>query len=181
MITFTNTVRIGRPAADIYAYLSNLENIPEWNWAISETTKTTSGPITVGTQYRQIRTVPQPATESLEITALDPNRHIEIQGTLAALPARLSYDLIEDQGRTMVANTVNLEPHGPLRLAGAVLGPRIKKAVASNLTDLKTLLENRSPGPSRLLTQTPNPSKSLSHLPSSGLSKNPSIAGEKRR
>ena len=55
MITFTKVIRINRPAADIYAYVSDLENNPEWNWAIAETTKTTQVPITVGTRYRQTR------------------------------------------------------------------------------------------------------------------------------
>ena len=146
MITFTNTVRINRPPAEVYAYLADLEHVPEWNWAITETTKITQGPVAVGTRYRQTRSTPRPATETLEITALDTNRHIAIQGTLAELAARLSYHLNEVEGGTELANTVNVEPHGALRLAGPVLGPRIDKAVASNLDDLKTRLETRQQG-----------------------------------
>lgn len=145
MITFTNTVRIGRPAADTFAYLSNLENMPEWNWAITETTKITQGPIAVGTRYRQTRRIPRPATETLQITDLDADRHLEIQGTLAAMAARLRYDLIEIEGGTELANTVDLEPRGALRLAGPILGTRVEKAVASNLRDLKTRLEATVP------------------------------------
>lgn len=141
MITFTNTVRIDRPAADIYAYLSDLENMPEWNWAITETTKITQGSIALGTRYRQTRRVPRPATEILQITDLDADRHLEIQGTVAAMAARLRYDLTEIEGETELANTVDLEPRGALRLAGPILGTRIEKAVASNLRDLKTRLE----------------------------------------
>ena len=145
MITFTNTVRINRPPAEVYAYLADLEHVPEWNWAITETTKATPGPISVGTRYRQTRSTPRPATEILEITELDTNHHIEIQGTLAQLPARLTYHLTEVEGGTELANTVNLEPHGALQLASPVLGPRIEKAVASNLNDLKTRLETTTP------------------------------------
>lgn len=181
MITFTNTVSIDRPAADIYAYLRDLENVPEWNWAITETTKTTHGPIAVGTRYRQTRTIPQPASETLEITTLNPNVHIEIQGTLAALAARVRYDLTEVDGGTTVANTVNLEPHGPLRLAGPVLRSRIKKAVAANLNDLKARLEGAVTEPSLPPTKALKPHESPSHQPSSGLPKNLSTAGEKQR
>ncbi|MDH3682408.1 MAG: hypothetical protein OEV40_20945, partial [Acidimicrobiia bacterium] len=39
--------------------------------------------------------LPQPATETLEIAELDANRHIEIQGALAKMSARLNYDLTE--------------------------------------------------------------------------------------
>lgn len=140
MITFTNTIHINRPINEVYAYLSDLEHTPQWNWAITKTTKTTPGPVAVGTQYRQTRNVPESANETLEITELEPD-HIEIQGTLAKMPARLSYQLNKIETGTELANTVNLEPLGPLRLARPVLGPRIKSAVASNLNDLKTRLE----------------------------------------
>ena len=143
MISFTNTIRINRSPSDIYAYLSDLEHTPEWNWAIAETTKTTQGPVAIGTRYRQTRTVPAPATESLEISSLDANRHIEVQGTLAAMRARLDYELTEVGDGTEIVNTVQLEPQGALRLAGPIVGPRIKSAVASNLADLKTRLEEQ--------------------------------------
>lgn len=141
MISFTNTIHINRPIADVYAYLSDPEHTPEWNWAITNTTKTTPGPVAVGTRYRQTRTSPGPGTDTLEITALDVNLHIEIRGTLAELQARLSYDLHEVGNATELTNTVALKPQGPLRLAGPVIGLNIKHAVADNLDKLKTRLD----------------------------------------
>jgi uncharacterized protein YndB with AHSA1/START domain len=57
-VKFTNTITINRPPATVFAYVADLENLPRWNYAIQETRKTTSGPVNVGTQYRQIRAVP---------------------------------------------------------------------------------------------------------------------------
>ena len=142
MISFTNTIQIDRPIEEVYAYLSDLEHTPEWNWAITETKKTTSGPTTVGTRYRQSRSVPQAGTEVLEITALETGRHIEVVGTLAQFPARLSYRLDGMESGTELTNTVNLEPQGALRLVAPVLGNRIKRAVADNLGQLKSRLES---------------------------------------
>jgi len=141
MITFTNTIRINRPVADVYAYLSDLEHAPEWNWAIAKTTRTTPGRVAVGTRYRQTRTSPGPGTDTLEITALDVNRHIAVRGTLAQLPARLAYDLHKVDGATELTNTVTLEPQGPLRLAAPVTGLGIKRGVADNLDQLKKRLD----------------------------------------
>lgn len=141
MIDFTNTVVVDRPVADVYGFLSDLEHVPEWNWAIARTEKVTPGPIGVGTLYQQTRTVPQPMTETLEVTGLEPNWNIEIEGTLAGMPARLRY-VLEEHGRTTkVTNTVQLGGNGALRLVAPVLGRRISRAVASNLRDLKTHLE----------------------------------------
>ena len=141
MISFTNTIHINRPVAEVYAYLSDLEHTPDWNWAITKTKKTTPGPVTVGTHYRQTRSVPQPGTEILEITALETSQVIEVRGTLAQFAAHLSYHLDERNGRTELTNTVNLEANGALRLVAPALSRRIKGAVAENLDELKRRLE----------------------------------------
>ncbi|MGH8872865.1 MAG: SRPBCC family protein [Acidimicrobiia bacterium] len=141
MISFTNTVHIERHVEEVFAYLADLEHTPEWNWAITETKKITPGPISVGTRYRQMRSVPQAATEDLEVTVLQPNRRIDVEGTLAQLPAHLTYQLEETDTGTRLTNTVVLEPQGALRVAGPLVGGRIKRAVADNLGQLKALLE----------------------------------------
>jgi uncharacterized protein YndB with AHSA1/START domain len=143
MIEFTNSVVVDRPVRGVYDYLSDLENVPDWNWAISRTEKLTSGPPRVGTRYRQTRTVPQPATETLEISGLEPDRVVEIQGTLAGMPAKLRYTLTESGLGTEITNTVHLVVRGVLQLAAPALGRRIDRAVASNLKDLKKELERR--------------------------------------
>lgn len=146
MIEFANTVVVDRPVSEVYDYLSDLEHVPDWNWAISRTEKLTSGPPRVGTRYRQTRTVPQTATETLEISGLEPDRVVEIQGTLAGMPAQLRYTLEGTGPETEITNTVHLVVGGVLQLAAPALGRRIDRAVASNLKDLKKRLE-RGQGP----------------------------------
>jgi uncharacterized protein YndB with AHSA1/START domain len=145
MLQFTNTIEIERPQAEVFAYISDLEHTPEWNWAISETRKTSPGPIGVGTTYKQTRTVPNVATEDLEITALEPDELLEVSGELASLPAHLSYRLHSSAHGTTIVNTIEVHPRGPLRLLAPVAGRRIQQAVAQNLGVLKARLER---GPS---------------------------------
>ncbi len=141
MITFTNTLTIDRPVSEVYPYLSELEHIPEWNWAIETTTKTSPGPVQVGATYRQTRRIPKPAVEMLTITALDEPRRIGVRGTLAGLPARLDYELADESGATRLVNTVELEISGTPRLFAPLLGDRIRKSVAQNLRALKETVE----------------------------------------
>jgi hypothetical protein len=47
----------------VFAFLANFENIPTWNYAISETKKTSPGPVGVGTTYRQLRSIPSRSEE----------------------------------------------------------------------------------------------------------------------
>jgi carbon monoxide dehydrogenase subunit G len=139
--TFENTLMIGRPIAEVFGFLSDFENVPKWNYAISETHKASQGPVGVGTIYQQVRSVPSRSEERFEVTAYNPPRQLEIQGQLGPFPSRLAYALDAIPEGTRVTNTVELELRGPGRLLGRVAVPRVRDAVAANLRKLKDLLE----------------------------------------
>jgi carbon monoxide dehydrogenase subunit G len=40
---FSNTITIERPSHDVFDFVSDLENVPDWNYAIVETRKTSDG------------------------------------------------------------------------------------------------------------------------------------------
>jgi uncharacterized membrane protein len=54
MIEFENTICIDCPIAEVFAFLSDLENIPRWNYYVLEVTKLTGGPIGIGTMHHQV-------------------------------------------------------------------------------------------------------------------------------
>jgi carbon monoxide dehydrogenase subunit G len=139
--TFENTVMIGRPIEDVFAFLSDFENVPKWNYAIVETHKVSEGPVGVGTTYRQVRSVPSRSEERFEVIAYDPPRHLAIQGQLGPLPSRLSYALEGLQEGTRVTNSVELKLRGLGRLLGPVAVARVRDAVDANLRKLKELLD----------------------------------------
>jgi hypothetical protein len=141
MIQFDNTIDIGLDPDSVYAYLADLEHIPEWNRAIASTRQETPGPVTVGTRYRQVRSVPRPSVETLVVAALLPGRHLEVVGHVGPFEARLSYETRPSEGGTRLTNQVELQTPLPLGPAGTLLGGRIKQEVAANLVVLKRLLE----------------------------------------
>ena len=141
MATFENTVMISRPIEEVFGFLSDFENVPKWNYAIVETRKVSQGPVGVGTIYQQVRSVPSRSEERFKVTAYNPPRHLEIQGQLGPFPSRLSYALDVLPEGTRVTNSVELELRGPGRLLGRVAVPRVRDAVATNLSKLKELLD----------------------------------------
>ena len=138
---FANTITIDRPPAAVFAYLADLENLPRWNYAISETRKITAGPVRVGSRYRQSRTIPVHSEESLEVIEFEPDRRLAIRGTLSSLPAQIGYTLSPNGNATTLTNTVELQPPLTLSLAAPRAAHRIKSAVAANLDELKRTLE----------------------------------------
>lgn len=144
MLTFDINIDIARPPADVFAFISNLERIPEWNWAITSTQKITPGPVAVGSRYRQTRSVPGPAVEILEVADLDPDRRIEIIGDLPAFRARLVYELAATTTGTRLRNLVELEPLGALGIGASLFPGHLRASVAGNLGILKSILEGGS-------------------------------------
>jgi len=157
MQTFQNTVTITRPADEVFAFLADLRNIPEWNYAIARTVPTSPGPPRAGTTYRQTRTIPAHSEESLQITVFQPPSCLAVQGRVGPFQARTSYLLEPGPAGTRLTNTVELEPASALlRPLGPLAVPRIKAAVARNLGTLKELLESACPPGSRQpLEETP--------------------------
>jgi uncharacterized protein YndB with AHSA1/START domain len=145
LIRFSNSVDIARTPAEVFAYLTDLEHVPEWNWAIVSSEKLDPGPVGAGSRFRQTRSVPRPAVDMLEVTRLDPDRRLEIVGDLASYPARLTYGLSPGPRGTRLTNDVELDPPGPFGLLGNLLTGRVQASVAENLGVLRTVLEGNWP------------------------------------
>lgn len=138
---FENAVTINRTPAEVFAYLAQFENIPAWNYAISETRKITTGPVAVGTRYRQIRTLPARSEEEFQVVEFDPDRRLSVDGDLGPFHGRVTYDLVGAGGATTLTNSMDLQASGPLSLVANLAARRVREAVAANLGVLKELLE----------------------------------------
>ena len=143
---FSNEIIIRRPVAEVFAFISNLENVPSWNYAIVETRKASDGPVRVGTTYRQLRSIPTPTEETLEVTELEPARRFAVTGDLGPFHGTLTYELAETAEGTRLTNTAKLEASGLSRLAAPLARARVRDAVAENLATLKQLLERPTAG-----------------------------------
>jgi len=141
-MNFSNTIVIDRPVHDVFEYVANLANVPQWNYAIVETRKLSEGPVGVGSRYFQLRSLPSPSEESLLVTEYEPDRRFAVEGDLGPLSGTLTYEFQETDGATRLTNSADLEAGGLARLAAPITTGRIREAVAANLEVLKSLLES---------------------------------------
>jgi uncharacterized protein YndB with AHSA1/START domain len=142
---FSNTIEIRRPPDEVFAYLATPENIPRWNYAISESHRVPSGPLRVSSRIRQQRTIPRPTEEQLEVTELVPGRRLVLAGDLGPLHGTISYALEPTSSGTRLTNAADLEASGAMRLAAPLAAGRVRDAVAENLTVLRDILESEPP------------------------------------
>jgi uncharacterized membrane protein len=138
MLEFENTIRIDRPIREVFAFLSNFENIPKWNYYVLEVRQLSDGAIGIGTTYHQVRKTDE---QIFRITEFEPNRKVAIRTLPPSSPGlEMRFTLQDEEGTTLVTDEWKLDTGKPLlfeRFASA----KVKSAVAENLANLKLLLE----------------------------------------
>lgn len=140
---FENTIVINKPIDEVFAYLKDITNLPQWNYAIRQTRQITPGAPAVGTQYIQERTFPRQMTEMIAVTAYQPPSLLEISGGFGLFPQGKSiYRLTAVEGaKTLLENEIQLDVHGLLQIAAPLASIKFKGAVAQNLDVLRDILE----------------------------------------
>jgi uncharacterized protein YndB with AHSA1/START domain len=134
------TVEIARRAEDVFAFLSDVSRVPEWQASAVESRA--DGPLAEGVRIHERRHfLGHDAETELEVTAFEPGRRLALR-TLRG-PVKLSIDhvLAETDGRTELHVTAEGRPHGLLRLAGPAVTARARHELHRDFERLKAILE----------------------------------------
>jgi uncharacterized membrane protein len=138
MPEFENTIRIERPVDEVFAFLSDFENIPKWNYYVLEVRQLSENPIGVGTTYHQIRKTDE---QDFRIIEFEPNHTVAVKTLPQSSPdLEMRFTLYEEGGTTRIRDEWKLDTGRPAILERLVRR-RVKSAVAENLAKLKELLE----------------------------------------
>ena len=140
------SVDIARPAADVFAFVSDLTNYARWFPGIAYMRPADGAPIGVGKRYDEVALVPPGDKQEriqVEIVAFDPGRHFAIHASLAPPLPRFDYwfSALPDGGTRFewLCRTRGRGPHMPIvrMIMRRVLRPRLDGALAN----LKRILE----------------------------------------
>ena len=138
MLEFENTVYIDRPIGEVFAYLSDFENIPKWNYYVLDVRQLSESPIGVGTTYHQVRKTDE---QDFRITEFEPNHTVAVKTLPQSSPElEMRFSLYEEGNTTRIRDEWKLDTGRPAILE-RLAGGRVKSAVAENLAKLKELLE----------------------------------------
>lgn len=137
-MTYEHELEIERPPDDVYAFLSDPENLPLWQSGVLEVRRESD------TRFREVRTFVGRRIESiLEVTAAEPGREFSLRS--ASGPVRFSVQhLLEPagEGRTRLRVVGEAEGAGGLFKLGGRLLPRAAEGrVHEDFASLKALLE----------------------------------------
>ena len=118
MIRIELTVEIACPPENVFAALTDLEHLPDWQ--SSAVSSKAEGPLALGAQIReQRRLMGREIDNELEVTVYDPPRRFALEGRSGPVPLSIDHELVEDNGQTVVHVRAQAEPGALFKLAGA--------------------------------------------------------------
>jgi ligand-binding SRPBCC domain-containing protein len=143
---FKTSVRIGCPLEEVFAFVSEPLNFPQWNSAVRAVRKTRGADGEVGSRYTMERELPSGRVQNeLEVFARRQPTEFGIRTTSGPTPFSYRYGFSAANGQTLVELDAVLELEGPAALLGPLAGRAVKRGVDSNFAELKRILERTLP------------------------------------
>jgi uncharacterized protein YndB with AHSA1/START domain len=144
MIKEERSVVIDRPIEEVFAYVTDQTNTPNWQAGLVDVQRTTAGPIGVGTKHTFVRNfIGRRMEADNEYVAYEPDRLVTFRTTSGpSLVASYLFDTVPEG--TRVTSRVELQGAGLFGLLEPVIGAGLRREMKLALPALKTLLESRA-------------------------------------
>jgi uncharacterized protein YndB with AHSA1/START domain len=138
-------VDIERPPEEVFDYCSDHRHEPEWNPMMKRITKLTDGPVGAGTRYRAEFVKGPPMV--MECTQYRRPTMWSLVGDSRVLKATGGWRVLPTASGARLVTRVEMEPHGPLKLAARLLRRREQPMFERDLHNIKARLEAACPAP----------------------------------
>ncbi len=144
MAVLTVAVDIRRPVSEVWAFVTDLTNSPNWTRSGSELRQTSAGTMGVGATIESSRRVlgRDIKSQSLRVTAYEPERAVSFVAKIPILrtaEVRLVFEPIA--GGTRLTRTSEVEPGPVLRLLLPLLLPLLKSVQNTEMANIKRRIE----------------------------------------
>jgi carbon monoxide dehydrogenase subunit G len=142
MINLDLGVLIDRPVKDVFAFVSNPNNMSKWNTAVVSLEQVTPGAVNVGSKFKTVGEMMGRRIEGeMQITAYEPDTKCGFQVTAGPMQVNLTMIFKTVGTGTKVSLNAQGNPGGIFKLAEGVMTGQVKSMMEGNLARLKTALE----------------------------------------
>jgi uncharacterized membrane protein len=138
---FDLEVRIERPVAEVFAYVTDVRNVPQWQESAVEAEW-----IEEGSRFRERRSfLGRSADIELEVTALEQDRRFDVRAVTGPVrfEIRHSFEALADA--TVLRVRAEAPIGGALRFAASMAKKQAERQFKSDLQRLQRLLEDHKP------------------------------------
>ena len=145
MIRAEQTSIIDRPIEDVFRYVGDQTNTPNWQAGLVAARRTSDGPLGVGTTHTFVRRFMGRRMEADNVyVAYEPNKLISFKTTSGPVRLQASYDFESTGEGTRLTSRIEMDASGFMSLAEPLIAAGLKREMKAAFRALKDLLENRS-------------------------------------
>jgi uncharacterized membrane protein len=138
-VEFDLEVRIERPVSEVFAYLTDVRNVPEW-----QESAVSAEWIEQGRRFRERRHfMGRTGTIELEVTALEPDRRFDVRAVKAPVKFAIQHSFEVRGEGTLVSVHGEAALGGALRFAAGMARKQAERQFRGDFERLKALLERR--------------------------------------
>jgi uncharacterized protein YndB with AHSA1/START domain len=146
MVEVESSVLIDRPLPEVFAYVTNFENDPNWIKEAVESKKTSPGPVGVGTTFSNtVQFLGRRFENRFEVVEYEPNQKLVAKILSGPILFEMTETFERVNGSTRLTVLDQVDPKGFFKLAQPLMGRELKKSWDSSLSQLKVLLEASAP------------------------------------
>lgn len=142
MINVDLGVLVDRPVNDVFAFVSNPNNMTKWNSAVISLVPLSPGNVGVGSKFKTTGEAMGRRIEGeMQITAYEPDTKCGFQVTAGPMQVNLTMTFKTVGTGTKVSLNAQGNPGGLFKLAEGVMAGQVKSMMEGNLARLKSALE----------------------------------------
>lgn len=140
--TATATIRVRRPITEVFAFVEDARNRPQWDDTVISEEITSPGPITVGTTVRtRLKSMGREYTYTWVVTDHQVPNRMTIESVTGPLPTTLQFVVSGDDRSSTIEFTVTGRPTGMMRLLQPIVARSTQRNLTRNFARLAPLLE----------------------------------------
>jgi carbon monoxide dehydrogenase subunit G len=139
------SIEINRPAADVFSYMINADNLSQWMTELVEAKQTSPGPAGLGTKMSVVVNILGRRIDNvIEITEFEQNAKFAIKASSGPLLNEDVFKLEPVNGGTKVTRNAKVEFGGLFKMAEPLVVRQLNRQFETNFVNLKDLLEAQS-------------------------------------
>ncbi len=145
MIHLQHEIVVDRPVSEVFSYVTDVSNLPEWQGGVLEARQESEGAVGVGTRFAEVRKFLGRRIEStLEVTEHEPDRIFSLKVTSGPVPFEVRHTFEAADGGTRIRIEGEAEPGGFFKMAEPLVGRQATRTFEHDFATLKDVLEGRT-------------------------------------
>lgn len=143
MIKHSDSIEIAAPVSDVFAFVSNVENLPKFQSDVVKSTPLSNEPMRAGTRFEEVVNIlGRKVATVCEVTDYQPTRRFGFRSVSSQSIRYAGTMDLQPNGRgTRVTLNVEISLNGWLRLVEPMFKLEVKKGVRNEVEALKKLME----------------------------------------